>query len=88
MTRSVTVSLTLLADASEADSDCVGFFLTIGLLLLPLLPLIWMLKRAMGQNRTIVNIAETQIELQRQQTELQRRTNELLEQLISGQENG
>lgn len=76
------VSFVLLADAAESDSDCFGFFLTIGLLLLPLVPLVWILKRAIRENRTILDIAETQVELQREQTELQRRTNALLQQLL------
>lgn len=80
--------LVLIADAAEADSDCFGFFLTIALLLSPLVPLFWVLKRAMGQNRTIVDIAETQVELQREQTELQRKTNALLEQLLQKHEDG
>jgi hypothetical protein len=45
------------------------------------------MKRALAQNRTIISMAETQVELQREQTELQKRTNVLLEQLIASREN-
>jgi flagellar biogenesis protein FliO len=79
MTQIGILAFTLFAEATEAESDCFGFFLTIGLLLLPLVPLFWVLKRAMQQNRKVADIAETQVELQREQTELQKRTNVLLE---------
>jgi hypothetical protein len=73
MTQLGFMAFAFVADAGEADSDCFGFFLMIGLLLLPLVPLFLILKRAMRQNRTVLDIAETQVELQREQTELQRK---------------
>ena len=88
MTQLGFMAFAFVADASEADSDCFGFFLMIGLLLLPLVPLFLILKRAMRQNRTVLDIAETQVELQREQTELQRKTNTLLEQLLDKDNDG
>ncbi len=87
MTQFGILTFALLAEGTEGESDCFGFFLAIGLLLLPLVPLFWALKRAIRQSRISVDIAETQIELQREQIELQKRTNVLLEQLIASRDN-
>jgi hypothetical protein len=85
MTHCGSLAFTVLADAAASESGYfhfVLFYLALGLLLFVPLLLLWTvraMKRALAQNRTIISMAETQVELQREQTELQKRTNVLLE---------